>query len=155
MATFLASFAIICFFSVNGSATTLTRILYGVIWLFVIVLILWTILTGWDRALSTTWRAVVLKWVQRNLFTFKRSTNKVDFESGMGTEESMELETAETRSVHTVRSRLTASSTAGATWHKRVRKLAEKPKRSLTWLSSRNASTRRSFPFFEPGRNSA
>ncbi|KAI5121417.1 hypothetical protein M0805_003189 [Coniferiporia weirii] len=56
MTTFFASVVIVCFLNVNDTATTFARVIYGVVWMFVVVLILWTIFTGLETTTSINWR---------------------------------------------------------------------------------------------------
>ncbi|KAL5523131.1 hypothetical protein ACEPAF_1398 [Sanghuangporus sanghuang] len=49
MATFLASIAVACFYSMDGDITLTERIIYGIVWAFVLIFILWTIQTGWEK----------------------------------------------------------------------------------------------------------
>ncbi|KAL5482524.1 hypothetical protein ACEPAI_9118 [Sanghuangporus weigelae] len=48
MVTFLTSIAIACFFGIDGWPNTLVKMIYAVSWLFIIPLILWTVITGWE-----------------------------------------------------------------------------------------------------------
>lgn len=63
MVTFLTSIAIACFFGIDGWPNTLVKLIYALSWFFVIPLILWTVITGWETT-SHTHVAVILtrKW---------------------------------------------------------------------------------------------
>ncbi|KAL5522713.1 hypothetical protein ACEPAG_8731 [Sanghuangporus baumii] len=49
MTTFLASIAIACFYNMGGDITLTMRIIYGIVWAFALIFILWTIQTGWEK----------------------------------------------------------------------------------------------------------
>ncbi|EJC99259.1 uncharacterized protein FOMMEDRAFT_148782 [Fomitiporia mediterranea MF3/22] len=152
MATFLAAVAIICFYNFNGSASFLSRIIYGVIWLFISLFILWTIVTGWEKRHNVNWRSLIPSWCYSR-FRFHQSEGKDggagkvgDEESGTGTGETeLELEDVidvrSVRSKRSVRSRFTTTSTIASsinkTWRSRVRRLAGRHSRSLPLMDVR------------------
>ena len=59
MLSFLVSVAIACFFDVSGIEGVVQRIIYACTWLFVISLILWAVLTGWERSTGDNWRKLI------------------------------------------------------------------------------------------------
>ena len=125
MATFLASVMIMCFWDVAGYANLTKRLIYGCTWLFICLLILWTIVTGWE-----TTRHTVLFASPRRFFAklFGRGSAKNECKNEPGEDEDGE----DARSVKSVRAAraVTAVETAYAkSWRNRLRKMAEKPRR--------------------------
>ncbi|KAH8113921.1 hypothetical protein DFH11DRAFT_1544659 [Phellopilus nigrolimitatus] len=122
MVTFLASVAIVCFFNVDGTASIFTRALYGCVWMFIVVLILWTVLTGWETTNKVNWRSLVPPFMRRK----KRTDDGTD----AGSDE--DGENVDAQSVRSSRTRMTASTATLRTWRPRMHKFVEVSKRRLT-----------------------
>src|SRR4051794_18601485 len=61
MVTFLAAIAFICF----GTRDLFQRIILATVWLFIAVLITWTIYTGWEASHPTRIRILVDFWKKK------------------------------------------------------------------------------------------
>lgn len=49
MSTFLAAIAISCFYDMGGDITVVKRVIYSVVWAFLLAFIAWTIQMGWEK----------------------------------------------------------------------------------------------------------
>ncbi|KAI5116482.1 hypothetical protein M0805_009051 [Coniferiporia weirii] len=65
MTAFFASVVIVCFSNVNNTATTPARMVYGSVWLFVALLILWTVLTGLETTGKINFREIILPLLEK------------------------------------------------------------------------------------------
>ncbi|KAI5120496.1 hypothetical protein M0805_000081 [Coniferiporia weirii] len=120
MAAFLASVATICFLNVDGNvnASTLVRIIYGAVWLALVVAILWTAFTGLET--TTTSR---FGWRGLKPALWRRSARK-DTEDKA---EEHETKDPDARSVHSMKTRVSALASPAKrarTWRIRVPNLA-------------------------------
>ncbi|THH05891.1 hypothetical protein EW145_g4467 [Phellinidium pouzarii] len=146
MLTFLGSVAIVCFYDVNDTATILTRMLYGVAWLFVLLLICWTVLTGWETTSHVNWRSLLPNFVFHPQAAWKDWRNGGKDEEGSDQEgansdtetEDKNLDTRSVMSVRSSRLRTTVSMANRRKWRSRLRRLAETPKRRFTWNSTKS-----------------
>lgn len=147
MVTFLAAVMIMCFWDVAGYANLTKRLIYGCTWLFISLLILWTIITGWE---TTRHRKVF------SIFTrlFRRWGGAKNGEDSPE-EDEYEDENADGQSIRSIRAARAVTAVKGAngkTWRNRLKKMAEKPRkftRSMTmdtvhYFNSRRRSTRQS-----------
>ncbi|KAI5120087.1 hypothetical protein M0805_001243 [Coniferiporia weirii] len=133
MITFLTAVAIMCFYDADGNSTLVTRLIYGVPWVFVVLLISWTVLTGWETTQRVNWRSLIPSFDAREAWRRWRKRDSGEEEVADESDGGLELEDIDSRSIrssHSVRSNITVT---GRKWRSRVRKLTEGPRRRLTW----------------------
>ncbi|KAI5123267.1 hypothetical protein M0805_001356 [Coniferiporia weirii] len=61
--TFLVSVAILCFYSALGDVTIVTRLIYGAVWILVMLFITRTLLVSWEVTHRKDWRALLPAFV--------------------------------------------------------------------------------------------
>ncbi|KAI5121416.1 hypothetical protein M0805_003188 [Coniferiporia weirii] len=122
MTAFFVSVVIVCFLNVNDTATTFARVVYGSVWMFVVVLILWTIFTGLETTTSISWRDF-------NLPLWRKADSGAG--SDAGENEKVEARDSDARSQHSSRgSTLTSATRQTHSWRRN-------PMRGFTFVTGK------------------
>lgn len=92
MVTFLAAIAIASFLKMPGQPLNLVRGIFAFAWIFILPLIVWTVITGWETTQKMHWKEIaVVRWWHaasskvKSLGGYKKGENG-DVESGSITE---------------------------------------------------------------------
>lgn len=136
MVAFLAATMTMCFYDVSGWATLSKRLIYGGTWLFICLLILWTIIIGWEmkhhRIAFPKLRRFLRSCVTKPIWG---KAAKQDEEEGEGEEDNRRS----AMDIHAARTTLAAQTATQKSWRMRLQKMADKPRRltrSMTILST-------------------
>lgn len=116
---------ILCFWDVAGYANLTKRLIYGGAWLFVCLLILWTIITGWE----TTRRLRVFAGTRRFFARLFRRGGAENAEKAPEDDDYYDDEKRSIRSVRAARAVTAVETASGKSWRNRLRRMAEKPRR--------------------------
>ena len=106
MVTFFGAAMVLCFYNIGGWASPLKQLIYGCTWLFVCVLIFWTVITGWETK-------------HHRVAFFGRSYDENDAQSTADKHRSARAATAVQHSSEKL-------------WHRRLKKYASEASRKLT-----------------------
>ncbi|KAH8114381.1 hypothetical protein DFH11DRAFT_210933 [Phellopilus nigrolimitatus] len=141
MATFLTSVAMLCFLNVDDTTSILARASYGCGWIVIVVLILWTVLTGWETTNNLHWRDSVPRLFRRKLEALGPGDEQGDgIDNGNGTTENFDMQSHMTT--------LTANSKHTGLKPVRLRKMM----RTFSWVGGRQTQTNLELPRFDPER---